>query len=360
MPKPKPKSSSHINSNNLDVSIISNSKIPIPSNTTIGEFTVWKVWDNKSKGRLAAYKYKPFGLKNFTGTCCYMNSLIQVLLCISAYDKAKPSDIHIQNSKEGKLVQDLLSFPDKIKDSAKRNNNPRFFNKPFINKFAQFSNILDGTKEQDVYECFGIIKGILEKGSRTCLLENTADATDDMFTSLPQFWFQHGQKITYTCTNCNFTQDDYETVSEHHLIPVKDDNLLDMLVTSLKSVENRGRCNNCNNSSYNINVSFTDHPRILCLLVMRYTYENGITKMNKVPVKISSEISFDNTNYELISVIHHHRNQNSRHYTSTVKYLRYYHVNDSVVECQKLEDLEKSQSAYLVMYRQTTKLSITH
>ena len=93
---------------------------------------------------------------------------------------------------------------------------------------------------------------------------------------------------------------------------------------------------------------------------MRYTYENGITKMNKVPVKISSEISFDNTNYELISVIHHHRNQNSRHYTSTVKYLRYYHVNDSVVECQKLEDLEKSQSAYLVMYRQTTKLSITH
>ena len=105
-------------------------------------------------------------------------------------------------------------------------------------------------------------------------------------------------------------------------------------LTILKSVQNRGKCNKCNNSSYNINVSFTDHPRILCLLLMRYTYENGITKMNKVPVKISSEISFDNTNYELISVIHHHRNQSSRHYTSTVKYLRYYHINDSVVEYQ--------------------------
>ena len=70
MPKPKPKSSSHINSNNLDVSITSNSKMSIPSNTTIGEFTVWKLWGNKSTGRLAADKYKPFGLKNFTGTRC--------------------------------------------------------------------------------------------------------------------------------------------------------------------------------------------------------------------------------------------------------------------------------------------------
>ena len=363
IPSPKPKSSSCTYPNNSNTSfnesITSNSKI-IPSNTTIGEFTVWKLCLDKSAGRYAVDKYRPFGLKNFTGTCCYMNSLIQVLLCISAHDKSNPPDIHILNSKEGKLVKDILSFPLRIKEFTLRSNNTRFYNKPFINKFAIFSSILDGTKEQDVHECFGIIKGILEKGSRTCLLENSADATDDMFTSLPQFWFQHGQKITYVCTNCKLSKDDYELVSEHHLIPVKDANVLDLLVASLKSKENRGNCTNCKNSSYNLSVNFTDHPRILCLLIMRYTYENGITKMNSVPVKISTEISFDNTNYQLISVIHHHRNQNTRHYTSTVKYLKYYHCNDSVVEYQKLGDLEKSQTAYLVMYKQTSKLSITH
>jgi ubiquitin C-terminal hydrolase len=90
-------------------------------------------------------------------------------------------------------------------------------------------------------------------------------------------------------------------------------------------------------------------------------FNSGKYDLNVIkPVKISTEISFDNTNYELISVIHHHRNQNTRHYTSTVKYLKYYHVNDSVVEYQKLGDLEKSQTAYLVMYKQTSKLSITH
>ena len=78
--------------------------------------------------------------------------------------------------------------------------------------------------------------------------------------------------------------------------------------------------------------------------------------MYQLPVKISREIFFDNTRYELISVIHHHRNRNTRHYTSTVKYLKYFHINDSVVQYQQFEDLDKSKTAYLVMYRQTAKL----
>lgn len=177
-----------------------------------------------------------------------------------------------------------------------------------------------------------------------------------MFTSLPQFWFEHRQKVSYICNTCNSTKDDYEIVSEHHLVPLKDATTLKMLSKSLESIENRGTCECCGNYQYTRKVYFTDHPRILCLLIMRYTYENGMTNMNSVPVKISREMLFDNTRYALISVIHHHRTQNTRHYTSTVKYLKYFHINDSVVEYQQIEDLDKSQSAYLVMYRQTDQL----
>ena len=335
---------------------VSNSNTVVPSDTTIGEFTIWKSFGNKNVGRLAADKYKPFGLKNFTGTCCYMNSLIQVLLCICSYDKSNPTDIHILNNKEGKLVQDLLGFPIRMKEARLSTNNPRYYNKPFVNKFANIEKILDGKQEQDVYECFGIIKGIMEKGTRTCLLENVADATAEMFTSLPQFWFEHRQKVTYICNTCNSTKDDYEIVSEHHLVPLKDATTLKMLSNSLEYVENRGICDGCSNINYTRKAHFTDHPRILCLLIKRYTYENGMTNMNSVPVKISREMFFDDTRYELISVIHHHRNRNTRHYTSTVKYLKYFHINDSVVQYQQFEDLDKSKTAYLVMYRQTAKL----
>ena len=64
----------------------------------------------------------------------------------------------------------------------------------------------------------------------------------------------------------------------------------------------------------------------------------------------------DNIKYELLAVIHHHRTQKgdnqTRHYTSTVKYLHYFHINDSIVELQREEDLDMSQTGYIILYRQ--------
>ena len=325
----------------------------LPSDTTIGEFTIWKQYNS-----YIVDKYKPFGLKNFTGKCCYMNSLIQVLLCICAYDKSNPGNIHISESKEGKLVQDLLILPIRIKNANQRHDNKRFYNKTFINKCAKIETILDGSQEQDVHECFSIFKNIFEKGTRTCLLDNTSDATDDMFTSLPQFWFAHGQKVSYVCKKCNNTSYVYENVLEHNIVPLQNATTLEMLSSSLTYDVNKGSCNGCGNKLFTCKVNFTDHPRILCLLVLRYTYENGTTAMNFAPVNISTEMIFDSTKYELLSVIHHHRSDITRHYTSTVKYLKYFHIDDYIVTDQQTKDLEKSQSAYLIMYRQTNKLQL--
>lgn len=213
--------------------------------------------------------------------------------------------------------------------------------------------ILDGSQEQDAYECFGILKSILIRGTRTCLLDNVSDASADMFTSLPQFWFEHGKKTTYICKKCNHSRDSYENISEHSLVPTKNSTILEMLSNSLKDEVDQINCSNCGNKTHASIVSFTDHPRILCFLILRYTYENGATNMNFAPINVLTEFTFCNVKYNLLSIIHHHRNNNFRHYTSTVHYENYFHIDDSVVNNQRMDDLGKSHSAYIIMYKQT-------
>ena len=75
--------------------------------------------------------------------------------------------------------------------------------------------------------------------------------------------------------------------------------------------------------------------------------------MNYNPINVNKNMNIDNVNYELLAVIHHHRTQDNkgRHYTCTVQYKEYYHCNDSIVTIQNMEELVKSTTAYLIIYR---------
>ena len=136
------------------------------------------------------------------------------------------------------------------------------------------------------------------------------------------------------------------------------------MLGSLKFYVNDIICIKCKHTEHDCNITFMDHPRLLFLVIKRYSFENNQTNMILDPINVLHDMIIDNVKYELLAVVHHHRSKDgstgSKHYTCTVKYLDYFHINDSIVETHKSNELNNSRTAYLVIYRRIGHVGYTH
>ena len=74
-------------------------------------------------------------------------------------------------------------------------------------------------------------------------------------------------------------------------------------------------------------------------------------KLNTTIV-IDEIIRIGSLNYELVGVIHHHGNYiSSGHYTSSVKFDKYYMCNDTHIKPSQYSDIKFSNTAYMIFYK---------
>ncbi|KAI9543280.1 hypothetical protein NQZ68_011929 [Dissostichus eleginoides] len=283
-----------------------------------------------------AIKYH--GLVN-QGSTCYLNSVLQVLFMTKDFRDAVERHISENTDSEhidlqlASLFGDLKSYP------------------AYTYKITKKLGINKVYEQQDAAEYF-------EK-----ILAKTSDDASKIF---------HGQ-LTHktTCSSCR-TETDAAGPFWNLTLALEDSYSQNFSVVngiekyfreSSLNGENRMYCEKCDDKSdATTKCVINHHPEVLMLLLKRFEFDYYSMRYVKINCTVDVPCTLqipENQTYELYAMVEHSGDLSSGHYIATIKSEddgRCYSFNDSCVteanyQPFQLDQVEKSDSAYLLFYR---------
>ena len=122
-----------------------------------------------------------------------------------------------------------------------------------------------------------------------------------------------------------------------------------MLNNSCSSNKNK-TCLNCKTFSEHLETTkIINHPKVFRLVLLRF--DNSLHKIDK-NIKLNPNLNIFGINFKLTCTINHHGNSiRNGHYTSTVKYNSWWHINDNDVSPAST-NFDYNNTAYLAFYIQ--------
>ena len=110
-------------------------------------------------------------------------------------------------------------------------------------------------------------------------------------------------------------------------------------------------CIKCNKYGDHLEkIKILSHPKVLRLVLLRFG--NSLQKIDK-QIQIDPELNIFGIQYQLTGIINHHGNSiRNGHYTATVRYNSWWHVNDNNVNPAPSNCFQNNSTAYLAFYRQ--------
>ena len=293
--------------------------------------------------------YKIVGLDN-PDNFCYMNSIIQVLVNLLLHSGCTYN--HLVTTQRF-FPNALLNF--KYKEGYKLSYKKRSLKilRSWFTKGPNKIPLLDGKQQQDVHEAFLKIMEILHDGTKQCIVPDLPlDLQDDStFTSFPRFLFRFLVEKTIVCQkqNCKLTSISQEFLDEITLNIQNYSDVENMLNNSWSSNKNK-TCLNCKTFSEHLETTkIINHPKVFRLVLLRF--DNSLHKIDK-SIKLNPNLNIFGINFKLTCTINHHGNSiRNGHYTSTVKYNSWWHINDNDVSPAST-NFDYNNTAYLAFYIQ--------
>jgi hypothetical protein len=262
--------------------------------------------------------FTPTGIKN-PSNHCYVNSVLQTILCILWHD---PSSFdYINSSNEGTLVS---LFQEVLKKSV--------CIESLKMALISFMAFFDGRIQRDCNECYFHLLNILHLGTRYSLLDDNFDE-DSLVTSLPKKLFTITILEELKCTRCHYSSVNVSSTNILTLNLKPSYNLTSLILDSVTDKFDK-TCHLCNDIIlHHKSASFNDLPPILALLINRFVTHGPNARKNQTLVTIEKILKIDSAVYELVSIVHHHGDYiSSGHYTSIVRYAQFYNCNDSQIK----------------------------
>jgi ubiquitin C-terminal hydrolase len=282
----------------------------------------------------------PIGITN-PKNHCYLNSVIQILLCI--FHHHPQSLDNINDNEEGTILcyfKEILHTDFKFVYTLKQH-------------LAKYNPKLTGVYQQDANECFNILCNILDTATKYSLLgdDNAEEAFICKFT---KEMFSHTIKTSRTCTICKNSDDIFSTSSIHVVTPKHNQNI-NTLISGSDVFSSPRSCIICNeNSVHQYSKEIFIVPKVLVVLINRFGYVNGISVKNKFNISIDERFTLKGCAYELIGIIHHHgQTAISGHYTAWVKYNQFFVCNDVHVKPVNIHENIKTDTGYILIYNRT-------
>jgi ubiquitin C-terminal hydrolase len=294
--------------------------------------------------------YKIVGLDN-PGNFCYMNSIIQVFVCLLLHSGCTYS--HLVTTQRF-FPNALLNY--RLKDGYKLHYRKRNL-KILRSWFTKGSNaipLLDGSQQQDVHEAFLKIVEILHDGTKQCLIPDLPPnlQDDSTMTSFPRFLFRFLVEKTIVCQHHNCKQTSIiQEIQDELRLAIDNHCNIESMAASYWSSNIEKTCIKCNKYGDHLEkIKILSYPKVLRLVLLRFG--NSLQKIDK-QIKIDPALNIFGIQYQLTGIINHHGNSiRNGHYTATVRYKSWWHVNDNNVNPAPSNCFQNNSTAYLAFYRQ--------
>ena len=294
--------------------------------------------------------YKIVGLDN-PANFCYMNSIIQLFVCLLLHSGCTYTH----------LVTSQRFFPNALLNYRFKNGYKLHYRKRNLkilrSWFTKGSNaipLLDGTRQQDVHEAFLKVCEILHDGTKQCLIPDLPHNLheDSVMTSFPRFLFRFLIETTVICQQPNCMKSSKsEEFRDELRISIQNHSNIAQMVNSVWTSDIEKTCVQCNTYGNHVEkIVMLSHPKVLRLVIMRFS--NTLQKIN-TKININPVLNIFGKQLQLLSSINHHGTSiRNGHYTATVKYNSWWHVNDNDVRPASLNCFKDNNTAYLVFFRQ--------
>jgi ubiquitin C-terminal hydrolase len=309
-------------------------------NITISEKSPENIISNTNPHQNSIILTAPIGISN-PKNHCYINSVIQILLCIF-YHHPQSFDM-INDNEEGTILRyfkEILHTDFKFVYILKQH-------------LAKYNPKLNGIRQQDANECFNILCNIFDVATKYSLLgdDNVEEAFICNFTKEN---FSHTIKTSTICTVCKTSSSTFSTSSVHVVTPKHNKNI-NIFISGSDMFTSCRSCAICNNNTiHQYSKEIYIFPKILIVLVNRFGYNNGVSVKNKYNILLDNRLILKDCAYELIGIIHHHGDSTaSGHYTSWVKYNQFYVCNDIHTKTIGIHETFNTDTGYILIYNRT-------
>ena len=285
----------------------------------------------------------PAPLENI-GNTCYLNASLQILFMLNKvfnFGHWVSKDIDYSHVSISDLTK-YLAFR-KFLYLATLRNISRMDLDDFVSIICSIDSFFDLGTQKDAHEAFLKLFGIFDTGT-SAVLPNHFSISDT--------YLQGIYKKIKTCTKCNNTTLSFETFAEIRIFPVG--NIDKAIAGTVKDEPVECFCLYCkSNNRHLISRTVHDHPRVLLVLVDRYTQSSSYARhrRNCSILGLKYSLNLHGQNYRLGGIIKHlGASVSSGHYIAYVlKDDNWYSCNDSRV--QKIESLpEQCVDSYLLFF----------
>ena len=285
----------------------------------------------------------PAPLKNI-GNTCYLNAIMQILFMFNqvfnfGYWVSRNVDYSdVSNTN----LQYYLIFQKFVYLSTLEN-----VRKEHLNDFVSFLSSIDGFFEigsqKDAHEAFLKILDIFDIGISAVLPGHN---------SITDTYFQGIYRNVKTCTICNKNSFSFEHFFHIRILPLI--NVKTALGNTFRETSFERYCEHCNSVNKHIlSCTVYDHPRVLLVLVDRYTQSSSYSRSRRDcrEIKMENILDLHGQRYKLSGIVKHlGTSVDSGHYIACgERNGSLYTCNDSVVH--RIKNFpEQSCDVYLLFF----------
>lgn len=270
---------------------------------------------------------------------CYVNTVLQGLYhCRSFRD-------YIEKHTDDHKVQNMTFCLKEIFEKMDSSKEIGFDAKSILLELQCFDKI-DKNKQEDAQEFLSIIFNEI-KNEYNYKNIGTCDLPFLFQFQTPKECEKCGKLESITCWNEDFFVSIYEnqgTINEQ----------IRMKILSNSEKGNFSNVESCEHAFEKTNNCpiYNNSPQVLCLHVLRYTWNNSKAQKSDFPIDIPIFLNFVNKSYKLRSVCLHTGYCDFGHYSSLIyKDDELYLCSDSIINKKENKDiLKRNENAYLIFY----------